>query len=186
MDGNATPRHARRRASLATSSNVIRTDSQAAASHRHLSVIALSTAVMRFGYVFAAAMHLAPQKSHAPRAVPRAANRPTRRERSQRRVRVNDAPTRQSICTDPKQPKASALRDSSIQNHSMDCPVAGESPLSGAVACWCPDGGDRHRGSSCGLSCTLLWAGSVTGEAGPSLPWVCDAERSDAVDDFHR
>jgi hypothetical protein len=28
-----------------------------------------------------------------------------------------------------------APRDSSIQNHGVDCPVAGESPLSGAVAC---------------------------------------------------
>src|ERR1700737_2003627 len=42
-------RHARRRANLATSSNAIPTDSRRAASHCHVSVIALSTAVMRFG-----------------------------------------------------------------------------------------------------------------------------------------
>src|ERR1700688_2246366 len=42
-------RHARRRASLATSSNAIPTDSQAAAPHCHVAVITLSTAVMHFG-----------------------------------------------------------------------------------------------------------------------------------------
>ncbi len=42
-------RHARRRASLAISSNTIPTDSQAAASYCHACVIALSTVVMRFG-----------------------------------------------------------------------------------------------------------------------------------------
>jgi hypothetical protein len=41
-------RHARRRASLATSSNVIPTDSQAAAPYCHACVITLSTDVMRF------------------------------------------------------------------------------------------------------------------------------------------
>jgi hypothetical protein len=42
-------RHARRRANLATSSNAIPTDSRRAAPHCHAGVIALSTAVMRFG-----------------------------------------------------------------------------------------------------------------------------------------
>ena len=42
-------RHARRRASLATSSNAIPTDSRRPAPHCHAGVIALSTAVMRFG-----------------------------------------------------------------------------------------------------------------------------------------
>ena len=41
-------RHARRRASLATSSIAIPTDSRRAAPHRHSAVITLSTAVMRF------------------------------------------------------------------------------------------------------------------------------------------
>lgn len=41
-------RHARRRASLAISSNTIPTDSRRAAPHRHVSVIPLSTVVMLF------------------------------------------------------------------------------------------------------------------------------------------
>jgi hypothetical protein len=45
---NATPRHAWRRASLATSSIMIPADSRADAACRHGGVITLSTAVMRF------------------------------------------------------------------------------------------------------------------------------------------
>src|SRR6195952_1022335 len=48
MDGNATPRHARRRASLALSSPPIPTDSLASAPRCHGPVITLSTAVLRF------------------------------------------------------------------------------------------------------------------------------------------
>jgi hypothetical protein len=48
MDGNATPRHAWRRASLATSSITIPPDSPADAAPRHGVVIALSTVVMHF------------------------------------------------------------------------------------------------------------------------------------------
>jgi len=48
MDGNATPRHAWRRASLATSSITIPPDSLADAAPRHGVVIALSTVVMHF------------------------------------------------------------------------------------------------------------------------------------------
>jgi hypothetical protein len=55
-------RHARRRASLATSSNAIPTDSQARAPHCHVAVIALSTAVMHFWCVFVPSMRSALQK----------------------------------------------------------------------------------------------------------------------------
>ena len=48
MDGTRHERHARRRASLAKTSKRNRTDSEAAAPHCHLSVTALSTALMRF------------------------------------------------------------------------------------------------------------------------------------------
>jgi hypothetical protein len=50
---NATPRHAWRRASLATSSITIPADSQAAAACRHGVVITLSTVVMHFDAIFA-------------------------------------------------------------------------------------------------------------------------------------
>jgi hypothetical protein len=49
---NATPRHAWRRASLATSSIAIPPDSERAAACRHGAVITLSTAVMRFRVIF--------------------------------------------------------------------------------------------------------------------------------------
>ena len=52
MDGNATPRHAWRRASLATSSITIPPDSQAGAACRHGVVITLSTVVMHFDVIF--------------------------------------------------------------------------------------------------------------------------------------
>jgi hypothetical protein len=44
-------RHARRRVDLATSSKAIPTDSRRAAPHRHVTVIALSTAVVGFGAI---------------------------------------------------------------------------------------------------------------------------------------
>ncbi len=50
---NATPRHAWRRANLATSSAANSTDSQATAACCHGAVIALSTGVMRFRQLFA-------------------------------------------------------------------------------------------------------------------------------------
>ena len=77
-------RHARRRASLATSSNAIPTDSQAAAPHCHAGVIALSTDVMHFWRIF--------RSCDAP-----SAKIPPRRVRSGRRcrfVRVNVTPMR--------------------------------------------------------------------------------------------
>src|ERR1700736_5062130 len=55
-------RHARRRANLATSSNAIPTDSRAAAPHCHGTVIALSTAVMRFWRLFPPSKRAASQK----------------------------------------------------------------------------------------------------------------------------
>ena len=66
MDGNATPRHAWRRASLATSSIAIPPDSEADAACRHGVVIALSTVVMHFDWI----MHrnTAHQRHRAPRA----------------------------------------------------------------------------------------------------------------------
>ena len=77
-------RHARRRASLATSSKVIPTDSRRAAPRCHVGVIALSTADMRFDAFFAAR---------------RASSRKflARRGRSRRLGRVNDAPTLRRI-----------------------------------------------------------------------------------------
>src|ERR1700712_4332542 len=57
MDGNATPRHARRRASLALSSKSIPTDSLAPAPRCHAPVITLSTVVLHF-------IALAPRFSH--------------------------------------------------------------------------------------------------------------------------
>jgi hypothetical protein len=62
-------RHARRRASLATSSNAIPTDSRRAAPHCHAGVIALSTAVMRFWRIFAVARRFASQNPGAPRPI---------------------------------------------------------------------------------------------------------------------
>jgi hypothetical protein len=50
---NATPRHAWRRASLATSSIMIPPDSQRDAACRHGVVITLSTVVMHFDAIFA-------------------------------------------------------------------------------------------------------------------------------------
>jgi hypothetical protein len=79
MDGNADTRHARRRASLATSSNVIRTDSQAKALLRHTDVMALSTADMRFRAFFAKFSRRNAVHDHFARAT--------------RLVRVNDAAT---------------------------------------------------------------------------------------------
>jgi len=58
-------RHARRRASLATSSNAIPTDSRRAAPYCHAPVIALSTAVMRFGAFFAAVRRSAPKNPYS-------------------------------------------------------------------------------------------------------------------------
>src|SRR5215207_7719813 len=52
MDGNATPRHAWRRASLATSSITIPADSRGPAACRHGVVITLSTVVMHFDTIF--------------------------------------------------------------------------------------------------------------------------------------
>src|SRR5207245_3260501 len=49
---NATPRHAWRRASLATSSMTIPPDSEAAAACRHGVVITLSTVVVHFDAIF--------------------------------------------------------------------------------------------------------------------------------------
>jgi len=49
---NATPRHAWRRASLATSSMTIPTDSRRPAAWCHDAVVALSTALMRFDAIF--------------------------------------------------------------------------------------------------------------------------------------
>jgi hypothetical protein len=77
-------RHARRRASLATSSNAIPTDSQAAAPHCHGTVIALSTAVMRFLRLFPPSKRSASQKIALQR-------------RSRRLGRVNIAPTPRRI-----------------------------------------------------------------------------------------
>jgi hypothetical protein len=74
-------RHARRRASLAISSNVIPADSLAAAPHCHARVIMLSTEVMHFDMVSAPRWAARQQTC----AIERAA---------QRHFRVNDAPTR--------------------------------------------------------------------------------------------
>ena len=63
MDGNATPRHARRRASLALSSKPIPTDSLAPAPRCHAPVITLSTVVMHFCALAPHFSRLAPQPS---------------------------------------------------------------------------------------------------------------------------
>src|SRR5882757_10614448 len=65
MDGNATPRHARRRASLALSSKSIPTDSLAPAPRCHGPVITLSTAVLGFGAFFAALPSLRAKRSNS-------------------------------------------------------------------------------------------------------------------------
>jgi hypothetical protein len=64
-------RHARRRASLATSSKVIPTDSRRAAPRCHVGVIALSTADMRFDAFFAARRASEPEIPRAPRTIAR-------------------------------------------------------------------------------------------------------------------
>jgi hypothetical protein len=90
-------RHARRRASLTTSSNPIPTDSQAAAPHCHADVITLSTVVMGFDAGFTGAMRPASRENlRAP-----GANAPS------------GLTTRQpasASCTDPEQPRASPPR----------------------------------------------------------------------------
>ena len=105
-------RHARRRASLATSSNAIPTDSRRAAPHCHAPVIALSTAVMRFGAFFAAVRRSAPKNPYS-------------RERSHLSRdpgRVNDAPTRGRILHRSGTGRARCARD--LHQFKTTAPIA--------------------------------------------------------------
>src|SRR5207247_11138028 len=97
--GKRDTRHARRRASLATASKVIPTDSRHAAPRCHVAGIMLSTAVMRFDAFFAA-------QGRSEAQICRAA-----RKRSHRLGRVNEAPTQQRVLD------RSAM---SFQNHGAD------------------------------------------------------------------
>jgi hypothetical protein len=86
-------RHARRRANLATSSEPIPTDSQAAAPRCHRSVIALSTAVARFGAISTenlAGARLSAGVARRERALLQAAT--TGLTRRQYRPRIHPAP----------------------------------------------------------------------------------------------
>jgi hypothetical protein len=126
---NATPRHAWRRASLATSSITNSADSRAAAACCHVAVITLSTAVVRFRHLFREVRHDVSKSVSVG-------------------VMLNVAQT-------PRAPS------SSIQNHSTDWQLAGQSPLSGADASSPQDNGDCRRRSASRAG------GSITGEARP-------------------
>jgi hypothetical protein len=108
-------RHARRRASLATSSNAIPTDSEARAPHCHVAVIALSTAVMHFWCVFVPSMRSALQKIARASDHRAASTGLTMRQRG-------EAP-----CIDPALPRRIQVRtrqSSSIHNQGADCSAA--------------------------------------------------------------
>jgi len=90
-------RHARRRANLATSSKPIPTDSQAAAPHCHATVIALSTAVMRFCTISNKTWEIGARRSlHASRNVARSEAQPAGLTRRQRSLRVCPGPEQAS------------------------------------------------------------------------------------------
>jgi hypothetical protein len=113
------------RASLATASIVIPTDSRRAAPHCHAAVIALSTAVMRFCVRFrqisqAARRRLAANASKMTEIIARAAG-------SGLRKRQRCEP----CCSDPEQWPAALFINSKPQRGLSD---RGDAPLSGMVA----------------------------------------------------
>ena len=137
MEGNATRGMLGEGYSLATASIAIPTDSRGAASHCHLSVITLSTVVMRFRRLFGGAMRF-PRKSSW-RANARSAhfrfkarvNDASMDGRVLRRSRTNARWQRQLVFTNSK-PRRGLIR-------------RGESPLSGAVASSTPRNGEHQR-----------------------------------------
>jgi hypothetical protein len=115
------------RASLATASIVIPTDSQRAAPHCHAAVIALSTVVMRFREIFGRITHSASKKSAIDRCAGSVATGLTMRQR-------------QRHCGESRSGAGSETRSShsSIQNHGADCSAGSQSPLSDTAATLCP------------------------------------------------
>jgi hypothetical protein len=127
MEGNATRGMLGEGYSLATASNMIPTDSRRAALHCHLSVIALSTVVMRFWRIFAGAIRLARKSScsaepsdHGRRSVAGLTMRQCERGVLHRSERARDGSNVRAVFTNSK-PKRRLYRH-------------GESPLSVAVA----------------------------------------------------
>jgi hypothetical protein len=122
LNGNATPRHAWRRASLATSSAPI----QQIRGALPRTVTPLSSRYPQLLCIFGT---ISPSEW-----ILRRKNR-NRRERSHLSrglVRVNDAPTLRCILR--RSGTGSGPASSSIQNHSADCTGRGEIPLNGAAA----------------------------------------------------
>jgi hypothetical protein len=126
MEGNATRGMLGEGYSLATASMMIPTDSQAAAPHCHLVVIALSTVVMRFWCIFAATDASSRKSSGA---------LSERTADASGRARVKDA---SNASHSLHRFGAHAVDGATIFTNSKPQPGfygGGESPLSGAVAC---------------------------------------------------
>jgi hypothetical protein len=136
MEGNATRGMLGEGYSLATASNMIRADSRRAASRCHLSVIALSTVVMRFWRTFARAMRVARKSSCSAEPI----GPPT-----PQRTGVNDASMSATRSASPKEARRiarQAVFTNSKPRHRLY--RRGESPLSDAVAFLKPSDGEHH------------------------------------------